>query len=313
MSSMRTLVFSDIHNNIGNIRRLREQEDNVYDSIIVAGDIGSDIESEFYAILDSFKCHAFVVFGNWDSRLEYRNPLSKRCALVHQSIETTSGFYITGFSGCPTSWGSNPIYLELESEHNKKHEQMRSRMEDERQESAKQRRENEIKYCEELEELNTKTPDRRLTSYRSRVKRLEKRLARRNANADMMFNKSYRSREYRQYQDESEMLSKHALTLNRRMLFDIIRCSDVPCDKLIIVTHERMFRIAEERVTPLAHISGHVHEFKVTEYKGTCYLNAAAIDNGYSEMFGRAELLPIGYCSVVFSEGNVSVERKLLS
>ncbi len=109
---MRLLVFSDIHNNMNAVRALREQEANEYDVIIVAGDIGSETAHEFFEVLDTFECPVFYVYGNWDNKLSYSATPSAHCVRIHNNILSHSDYFFTGFSGCLTHWGNNPVYLE---------------------------------------------------------------------------------------------------------------------------------------------------------------------------------------------------------
>lgn len=309
---MRTLVLSDIHDNIEHIKLLREKERNVYDAVIVAGDIGNKIAEEFLSVLDSFDCPCFCVFGNWDYDLNYEASLSNRCTLLHHNIERIEGFFITGFSGCPTKWGKNPIYLDNQKKLEEKHKSILSQLDDERRRVADQKLEVEDKHQEELDSVRSRSSDRRLKEYKKKVARIEARKEREFEKAEKAIERMFRTSEYKQYEGERRKLAKSTLLRNRIQLFDKIRSSSIPDEKLIIVTHERMHKIAEEGVSPLLHIYGHIHEYKFGLFKGTYYLNAAAIDNGFSELFGRKEILPEGYCIVTLFAGKVSVERKRL-
>ena len=110
---MRALVFSDIHGNIDPIRELRAKERNEFDAIIIAGDIGNKSAVEIFKILDTFECPVYCVYGNWDHKLDYDKPLSRNWVLLQNKIHEVDGFYISGFSGCPTNWGKNPINHEM--------------------------------------------------------------------------------------------------------------------------------------------------------------------------------------------------------
>jgi predicted phosphodiesterase len=63
---MRLLAISDIHNNVSCVRKLREQETNRYQAVVVAGDIGRQRAAEVLRILKSFACPVVFVNGNWD-------------------------------------------------------------------------------------------------------------------------------------------------------------------------------------------------------------------------------------------------------
>jgi Icc-related predicted phosphoesterase len=106
---MKLLALSDIHHNLAAVRKLRASERNSFDAIVVAGDIGSASADEFFKILASFKCPILYVFGNWDHELSYRKVYGEGCHLIQANVVTIGDMHFTGFSGCPTNWGKNPI------------------------------------------------------------------------------------------------------------------------------------------------------------------------------------------------------------
>src|SRR6266480_1348550 len=120
-SEMRLLAFSDIHHNLVAVRKLRACEKNDFDAVIVAGDIGNESAAEFFRILETFECPVMYVYGNWDNKLDYESCFSPRCHLIHSNVITVGELSFTGFSGCPTDWGKNPlargIYRRIESQH----------------------------------------------------------------------------------------------------------------------------------------------------------------------------------------------------
>lgn len=309
---MRVLVLSDIHDKIENVRVLREKEDNVYDTIIVAGDMGSKNAKEFYSILDSFECPSFCVFGNWDNKEDYMISLSTQCTLLHHNIIKINDFYITGFSGCPAHWGKNPIYLEEERKLLERHAPILVHLESERARVEEQSEKINTDYEAELARLSARTKDRRRISIRRAAAKLGERRLKRLQREWRRLEKIRSSRDYKSYRNDRSAISRFALFKNREILFEKLRNDNIPDERLIIVTHERMYKIFEEGVCPLLHIYGHVHKYTFNLFKGTYYLNAAAIDNGLSEFFGRREILPEGYCDVVIAGGEVSVTRKLL-
>ena len=117
---MRLLAFSDIHHNLVAVRKLRALERNSFDAIIVAGDIGSKSAVDFFKILATFKCPVMYVYGNWDHELGYKRSFGTHCHLIHANVITIGNISFTGFSGCPTHWGKNPIarkfYRQIEAE-----------------------------------------------------------------------------------------------------------------------------------------------------------------------------------------------------
>ena len=117
---MRLLAFSDIHHNLVAVRKLRALEKNSFDAIIVAGDIGSKSAVDFFKIIATFKCPVMYVYGNWDHELGYKKSFGTHCHLIHANVITIGNISFTGFSGCPTHWGKNPIarkfYRQIEAE-----------------------------------------------------------------------------------------------------------------------------------------------------------------------------------------------------
>jgi predicted phosphodiesterase len=106
---MRLLALSDIHHNLLAVRKLRASETNSFDAIVVAGDIGSASADEFFKIISTFECPVLYVFGNWDHELSYSKVYGDNCHLIHSNVVTIGDLHFTGFSGCPTNWGKNPI------------------------------------------------------------------------------------------------------------------------------------------------------------------------------------------------------------
>jgi hypothetical protein len=110
---MRLLAFSDIHNNLVAVRKLRDSEKNSFDAIVVAGDIGNESAADFFKILATFDCPVVYVYGNWDNTLAYEASFEPSCRLIHSNVITIGNIHFTGFSGCPTDWGKNPIARKL--------------------------------------------------------------------------------------------------------------------------------------------------------------------------------------------------------
>jgi hypothetical protein len=110
---MRLLAFSDIHHNLVAVRKLRACEKNRFDAILVAGDIGNESAAEFFRILASFECPVMYVYGNWDNKLDYESCFGPSSTLIHSNVITVGDLSFTGFSGCPTDWGKNPIALSV--------------------------------------------------------------------------------------------------------------------------------------------------------------------------------------------------------
>jgi predicted phosphodiesterase len=95
---MRLLAFSDLHNNVACVRKLRAQEDNDYDAIAIAGDIGSHRAAEIFEVLHSFGCPVVYVYGNWDRKLGYDRSFGRGCHLIHLDAVKIGRLTFTGFS-----------------------------------------------------------------------------------------------------------------------------------------------------------------------------------------------------------------------
>jgi predicted phosphodiesterase len=197
---MRLLALSDIHHNLVAVRKLRASETNSFDVIVVAGDIGSASADEFFRILSTFKCPVFYVFGNWDHELGYRKFYGDNCHLIHSNVVTVGDLHFTGFSGCPTNWGKNPIA-------------------------------------------------RRIFSNVRKTDIAQLRLAK-----------------------------SSILELNRESVQRAIRNASVDPHKCVVVTHQRLARLSDEIPGALLHLFGHIHRFSDQIYKGTRYVDVAALD-----------------------------------
>lgn len=99
---MRLLAFSDVHNNLACVRKMRAQEENPFDAILFGGDIGRKIPEAFFRILASFECPVFYVYGNWDIDLPLDARFHPRATLLHRSFVTMDGgVTFAGFSDKP--------------------------------------------------------------------------------------------------------------------------------------------------------------------------------------------------------------------
>jgi hypothetical protein len=337
---MRLLVFSDIHNNMDAVRALRKQEANEYDAVIVAGDIGNETAHEFFQLLDTFECPVFCVYGNWDNELSYSAELSSRCILINHQIHSHGGYFFTGFSGCPFDWGNNPIYLEERDAIGQKHGPVISAFNEAQarideyavahaaelalpfkllEEELKQRRGRLLKRKAALGVKAHRRAGAKLRQWRDKMlgklkEEREQKLNLPEVVAEM--EKITSSREYNLYIEDLEDpydYKDRTFDRNRLTLLEQIKNSGVAQDRLIVITHERLFRFAEDGVVPLLHVFGHLHKFKHTSYRGTHNLNAAALDtHTVYDSEGRLKPSSGGYCRVVLTDGQVEIERRHL-
>jgi hypothetical protein len=98
-TAMRILAVSDIHDNVACVRKLRAQEDNRFDAIAIAGDIGGHRADEIFEILKSFSCPIVYIDGNHDDRSATRSAaLDSGCHLAHLNIVRIGPLNFTGFS-----------------------------------------------------------------------------------------------------------------------------------------------------------------------------------------------------------------------
>lgn len=190
---MRLLCLSDIHSNLVAVRRMRAQEANKFDCIVVAGDIGNNGASEFFNILKTFKCPILYVYGNWDHKLSYKKSFVSNSHLIHLNVVRIGRLNFTGFSGCPTNWGNNPL--------------------------AKIAKQNE---------------------------------------------------------------HETVLDRNRKRLKEIIYRRQLDPKETVVITHERLTRLNEIQPNVALHLFGHIHKFTTTAFKGTTFVNVAALDRPVS-------------------------------
>jgi predicted phosphodiesterase len=58
---VKLLALSDVHANIIAVRKLRAQERNEFDAIVIAGDLGGDSATELFDVLNTFRCPIIYV------------------------------------------------------------------------------------------------------------------------------------------------------------------------------------------------------------------------------------------------------------
>jgi predicted phosphodiesterase len=96
--SIRLLALSDIHNNVPCVRKLRAQEENAFDALVVAGDIGGHRTEEIFGVLRSFGCPIVYVYGNWDHELARDDDFGRDAHLLHLNVIRIGSINFTGFS-----------------------------------------------------------------------------------------------------------------------------------------------------------------------------------------------------------------------
>jgi Icc-related predicted phosphoesterase len=273
---MKILAFSDIHENISCVRKLREQEDDCYDVIVVAGDIGSDIADDFFTLVSTFECPVIYVYGNWDNALDYKPQPVFNCWQLHLEILLTSGYFFAGYSGCPTHWGCNPVAAELRNETRNKHKAILEQLEEAKLKAELRISqidvEHEIAVTDIIEAANGR-------GYKTKLKSLEAELNREKKIALRVYEKICSSNYYNRYMKDWRIAYPEIEKRNRALLFAEIKKSAIDVERLLLVTHERMYRIHEEIGGIRYHLFGHRHGFKHTTFQGTHFVNVSALDS----------------------------------
>lgn len=308
------LTFSDIHNNISAVQSLRDQETNEYDAIVIAGDIGNYIWPEILAIIDTFECPAYFVYGNWDSRQPYIRQLSSNSILLNHTIEFHKGYYFTGFSGCETHWGMNPLLAKQIDLLNSIHQNEIAAHKKE-QLDAKMRIDNLIKtvnstYLKNRRSIKKAVSKRDTKRFNNEVLELRGWKAIELNKIKSQTIDVVASSGYEKYRQEIYAAHNKTLLLNRDKLFTTIRQSNIPNNRLIIISHDRLTKISEEKIPAALHIFGHRHAYKLTKMGASHYLNTAQLDSSI-DMESRSRLGG-GYCIVKLDGDSISVERRTL-
>jgi hypothetical protein len=244
---MKLLAFSDIHHNLMAVRKLRAQESNSFDAIAVAGDIGGDSAPEFFRILTTFECPVLYVYGNWDHQLGYAARFGHDCHLVQGNVTTIGALHFTGFSGCPTNWGQNPIAQRLRRELTRSHKPV-------------------------IDALG------RASSGGSNKVRIIG-----GASARDRLDKIKRSKAYQSYLADVRRCAGETLRLNRESVGRAVRKMKADPRQCIVMSHERIPRLNDELPGALLHLFGHIHRFSVRDFKGTTYVDVAALDKSSSK------------------------------
>ncbi len=99
---MRLLAISDIHNNVGCVRKLREQEANRFDGLVVAGDVGRQRAAEVLPILKTFGCPIVFVNGNWDDGGEAAPLRGRWLKSAHLRVVRVGELNFMGYSYTPS-------------------------------------------------------------------------------------------------------------------------------------------------------------------------------------------------------------------
>ncbi len=286
---MKLLALSDIHGNVSAVRDLRAREENVFDGIIVAGDIGSDYAVEIFSILSTFHCPVFYVYGNHDWKLDYDAQFAEDCHHLHLNALSHGSLTLCGFSGCAANWGKNPLAekalaaVEFEFRHMLAElEEAQKTLELARTGIQIARPLVQAAYDVALRTLEAKAKesriDRRTTAYRKKVDRLSIRYTCSTWKYKAPVAKIEASKEYRDYINQIEKAYDEIPKLNRQALKTVIEKSGARRDALWIITHERITRISDDFRGMPFFLFGHRHGFTDNYYQGSRFINVSPLD-----------------------------------
>ncbi len=277
---MKILAFSDIHNNISCVRKLcSETLSGDYDLIIVAGDIGHDIAEELFSLLTTFDCPIYYVYGNWDYEFSYESCFVKNSFHLHHNMQSIGGYYFIGFSGCDANWGNNPIKIKLYDEVNENHRNILSLIELCEENIEKEKNKIILRYNEKIKKAGNAKIDKRSKAFKQKIKRINNK---KDIEVEGLWTKmeKLKSREiYKKYIKDKRNAYNEVTNVNRDELACLIKDSGVDPKKLIVVTHDRFFRLAEYfSCPPIINLFGHKHGFKHTVFKDSHYINVSVLD-----------------------------------
>lgn len=256
------LAISDIHGTIASVERLRKLTTDRFDAIVLAGDIGKDLDTaaQVFDILGSFDCPILYVYGNWDHSLPYDHDFGPNAHHLHNACVTLDGWTVAGLSGIDVNWGHNPLAASITVDLDARYEAGFAEI-DGQIEALKRTEREVLTECEALPPLPNKAHlkpvwplRRRLSTLREKRKQLEPAL-----------------------QSEYREGYKEIAAANRREMVD--RMSAYPQDRIIVVTHGRLARTAQDMPDVPLFLFGHTHGFTDTRMGRSRFVNVSAVDH----------------------------------
>lgn len=276
-ANMRLLALSDIHVNLPVVQKIREREENNFDAVVLAGDIGSAAAQEILAILSSFDCPVLYVYGNWDNQLPYDRTFGPLCHHLHLSPFRLDDVTFVGFSGVPVNWGLNPFALAIEERVNERHRPVLSALDELIQTGRVSEDCIRAEHAARVAELDTQTRDKRRLVYKDKIRLWAQErdklltLARRPAQ------ELKEVKEYQSYEQDLAGAYPEILKLNRAALAAIV--ADLETARTIVVTHERPTRTHEDLQGVPLFLFGHRHGFSDKSHRGSRFVNVSAAEN----------------------------------
>lgn len=276
---MRILLLSDIHNNVSAVQKMRGQEANTYDLVVVAGDIGSDRAQEVFDVLATFQCPVAYIYGNWDSRLTYERSFGIDCHHLHLAPFTVGNLTLAGFSGCTAHWGQNPVAERLRAELNDANREIINLVaaaEDEERLSTASIRAESAKLIDDL--INVAKTQK--STYKRKLNLIEKERDAKLESASRKLLQAKKSVAYDAYLKQSSDVSRLAQEENRAMLSAVVRQLGSDIARTVIVTHDRLTRTQEDFAGVPLFLFGHRHGFSDRSFQGARYINVSVLDKG---------------------------------
>lgn len=273
---MKFLLLSDIHNNVSAVEKMRVQEANSFDALVVAGDIGSDCAQQIFDILATFNCPILYIYGNWDHRLVYDASFGNLSHHLHLSPFDAGPVTFVGFSGCNANWGQNPEALRLHQAVEDAHSGIICALNNAENEFAQQKVRIEGEYTASVNELMEK-PSRR-TVPKGKLNALEARRDRQLVEAAKVIDAVKGTDAYSLYLHHRSSVTEQVLVCNRYALSQLLPKIRKPRDRIVVVTHDRLAKTQADFVGIPVFLFGHRHGFAQTNYQGAKYINVSALD-----------------------------------
>lgn len=272
---MRFLLLSDIHDNLSAIEKMRAQEPNNFDALVVAGDIGSHNTQQIFDVLVTFGCPVLYVYGNWDHKLSYGASYGDACHHLHLAAFGSGPITFVGFSGCTVNWGQNPEAQRLYQEVDDAHSGIIHALNDAKIEETRAKSLVEAEYAASVDALTATS--RRPPSQR-KLKALEAERRRKLTTLSQAVEDVKSSDAYGSYVRQISSVSAEALIRNRRALGEVLKPLELAREKTVIVTHDRLIKTQAEFPGVPIFLFGHRHGFAETTFRGAKYVNVSALD-----------------------------------
>ena len=276
---MKILLLSDIHNNVSAVRKMRSQEGNQYDLIVVAGDIGSDRAQEVLDVLTTFVCPVAYIYGNWDSKLDYEQSFGSNCHHLHLAPFHVGKLTFAGFSGCTAHWGRNPFAEHLWLEVNEANRDIISEIEAAEEEERVSTASIKAEYASTIDDL-IEFAKLQKSAYKRKLNLIEKERDGKLAAASRNLSELRKSAAYDAYLKQSADISGLVQAKNRAALSLTVRQLGSDIERTVVVTHDRLPRIQDDLAGVPLFLFGHRHGFSDTTFQGARYVNVSVLDKG---------------------------------